>query len=679
MITSGYSKRLGFLIFCLAFTLTMCGAAVAAPTNTVHVNLNQSSANQNTVQLNTTSNYINSSKSQKSTGTIKLPDPQVYRNGKSVGTYSTIAAAINAAKSGDTIMLASGATFNEHGLTISKNLDLNVFNGQATINAQGKGQVFFIVGSVTVELDNLIIENGKATDCGAISNVGVLTVKDCTFKDNTATSDGGAISNDGILNVNKSMFTGNTAKSDGGAIYNLPMSFNVTGSTFTGNSANSGGAIYNTGGASNYPVTISSSTFNGNKAFYGGAMYNANDATMTVTGSSFKDNTYGIGGAIFNDGNTLNVTGSTFTDNQANDGAGAIYNSDFSDSTVTRSTFTGNNAGGGGGAIMNNGNLTVISSNLISNNVTGSNGEGGAIFNVGNAIIQFNRIVDNTASLGNDIYNFDSGKMNATLNWWGYNSQSNIAKQIVNQGVSLTYNPWIILTIQANPVNAIVGGHSIINAALVFNSNSVYYTATGMVPYTGSANFKTSNGIIKYSYFSNGVSGSTLTDLTTAGVVTVSTTVDHQTVSKKIYVTGATISQLINSAAYVKNYYESHGVLPASVIISGQKITMPQLLGLLITATININNHNLNPLSVLTINPESNPSGNYTTGNIYKLAYLKIAQTIKYYISTNDKAPDNATSSLGLIPFSKLVYIYSKIINYYGLNEELPNYVSIAK
>jgi len=577
----------------------MCGAAVAAPTNTTHVNLNQSSANQNTVQLNTTSNYINSSKSQKSTGTIKLPDPQIYRNGKSVGTYSTIAAAINAAKSGDTIMLASGATFNEHGLTIGKNLDFNVFNnGQATINAQGKGQVFFIMGGIVVKLQNLIIENGKATDGGAISNVGALTVKDCTFKDNTATSDGGAISNDGTLNINKSMFTGNTATSDGGAIYNLPMSFNVTGTTFTSNSANSGGAI---------------------------------------------------------------------------------YNSDFSALTVTRSTFTGNNAGGGGGAIMNNGNLTVTSSTLTSNIVTSSNGEGGVIFNVGNATIQFNRIVDNNASQGNDIYNFDSGKMNATLNWWGYNSQSNIAKQIVNKGVSLTYNPWIILTIQANPVNAIVGGHSIINAALVFTSNSVYYTATGVVPYTGSANFKTSNGIIKYSYFSNGVSGSTLTDLTTAEVVTVSTTVDHQTVSKKVYVTGATISQLISSAAYVKNYYESHSVLPTSVTISGQKITMPQLLALLITATININNGNLNPLPVLTVNPASNPSGNYTNGNIYKSAYLKIAQTIKDYISTNDKAPNNLKSSLGLITFSKLVYIYSKIINYYGLNKELPNYVSIGK
>ena len=400
---------------------------------------------------------------------------------------------------------------------------------------------------------------------------------------------------------------------------------------------------------------------------------------MTVTDSNFKDNTHGgVGGAIFNNGITLNVKGSNFTGNQANYGAGAIYNSDFSALTVTSSNFTGNTAGGGGGAIMNNGNLTLSSSTLISNTITGSNGEGGAIFNVGNAAVHFNRIVDNSASQGNDIYNFDSGKMNATLNWWGYNSQINIANQIDNKGVSLTYNPWIVLSIQANPVNAIVGGHPIINAALLFASNSEYYPATGIVPYTGSANFKTTKGTIKNSNFSNGVSGSTLTDLTTAEVVTVFTTVDHQTVSKKVYVTGATISQLISSAAYVKNYYELHGVLPSHITIFGQTITMPQFLTLLVTGTLNIKNGNLNPLPVLTVNPASNPSGNFTTGKIYKSEYLSIAQTIKNYISANGKVPNNATTSLGTIPFSKLVYSYSKIINYYGVNKELPNYVSAA-
>jgi predicted outer membrane repeat protein len=529
--TSKYAKRLGFLVFCLAFALTMCGAAAASSTNTTHIILNQSTTKLTTTQLNTSSSDINSSKTQKSTGATILPDPQVYRNGKSVGTYSTIAAAIKAAKSGDTIMLADGATFDEHGLTISKNLDFNVFNnGQATINAQGKGQVFYIMGGVFVKLQNLMIENGKADNGGAIYNTmsNGLTIKDCTFNNNTATNSGGAIYNDGALIVTGCTFKGNTAtgaNAVGGAIYNRPFTFNVTGSTFTGNSANyEGGAIFNHGGDVNQPVEISGNTFVGNKAFYGGAIYNDDDSNMTVTNSNFKDNTHnGTGGAIYNNGNNLKITGSTFTGNQADDGAGAIYNSDFSALTVTRSTFTNNNAGGGGGAIMNNGNLTVTSSTLYNNSVAGTNGEGGAIFNVGNAKIHFNRIVGNTASQGNAIYNFDSGKMNAILNWWGSNSQSKVAKQIVNKGVSLTYNPWIILTISANPTTVIVGGTSTITADFLHDSNGVYHNpAGGVVPYTGYANFKTTKGTITNVKYVNGKATSKLTNLTTPGVANIS-------------------------------------------------------------------------------------------------------------------------------------------------------------
>jgi methionine-rich copper-binding protein CopC len=48
MIDYKYSKGLGFLFFCLAFTLTMCGAVSAAPTNTTHDNLQLTTANPTT-------------------------------------------------------------------------------------------------------------------------------------------------------------------------------------------------------------------------------------------------------------------------------------------------------------------------------------------------------------------------------------------------------------------------------------------------------------------------------------------------------------------------------------------------------------------------------------------------------------------------------------------------------
>ena len=139
-----------------------------------------------------------------------------------------------------------------------------------------------------------------------------------------------------------------------------------------------------------------------------------------------------------------------------------------------------------------------------------------------------------------------------------------------------------------------------------------------------------------------------------------------------------TISQLEAASLYVKNYYESHNILPVNVKIAGQLINMPQFLQLLVTGTLNIKNGNLNPLNAVTVNPAPSPSGIFGAGNLFKSEYLNVARNIKNFINNNGRAPNFATTSLGNIRFSKLVYMYSKIVNFYGLNNRLPNYVSIA-
>ncbi len=116
------------------------------------------------------------------------------------------------------------------------------YGGTATIDAQGNGPIFTIENGVTVTLQNLILENGKANNVvntafgGAIENEcenGLLTVKNCTFEDNTANSSGcgygGAIdSSEGSLNVYDSTFISNTATTNGGAIYATGWLYTVT-------------------------------------------------------------------------------------------------------------------------------------------------------------------------------------------------------------------------------------------------------------------------------------------------------------------------------------------------------------------------------------------------------------------------------------------------------------------
>ena len=76
MVNSKYCKNLGFLVFCLGFMFMMCGAATAASTTTTHTNISQASPNHTSNQLTATSQI------QKSN--LKLPDPQIYRNGVAV-------------------------------------------------------------------------------------------------------------------------------------------------------------------------------------------------------------------------------------------------------------------------------------------------------------------------------------------------------------------------------------------------------------------------------------------------------------------------------------------------------------------------------------------------------------------------------------------------------------------
>ena len=58
----------------------------------------------------------------------------------------------------------------------------------------------------------------------------------------------------------------------------------------------------------------------------------------------------------------------------------------------------------------------------------------------------------------------------------------------------------------------------------------------GSVPYSSYANFKTNEGTIKNTSFTNGKATSLLTHLTTPGLATVSSTVDGKTITTTVLI-----------------------------------------------------------------------------------------------------------------------------------------------
>jgi len=104
---------------------------------------------------------------------------------------------------------------------------------------------------------------------------------------------------------------------------------------------------------------------------------------------------------------------------------------------------------------------------------------------------------------------------------------------------------------------------------------------------------------------------------------------------------------------------------------------MAQFLYLLCKATVNTNAGNLSPVSVGSVGSPPAPSGWYRHGRLYRSSYVQVARNIISFIDSRGRAPNYARTNLGRIPFQRLVYMYSKIIRFYGKYNRLPRYVTI--
>lgn len=144
--------------------------------------------------------------------------------------------------------------------------------------------------------------------------------------------------------------------------------------------------------------------------------------------------------------------------------------------------------------------------------------------------------------------------------------------------------------------------------------------------------------------------------------------------------TVVTLTQLKSAAASVSKYYTSHSKrLPSSVKINGKSYSMSQFLYLLVTATVNVNSKNLNPITVKTVNKAPSPSGTIRSGTIVKSRYITYAKNIRNYINSKGRAPNYATTSLGKMQIKYMVYMYSKIVNHYVSYKKLPNNVYVSR
>ncbi|HJI97978.1 MAG TPA: Ig-like domain repeat protein [Methanobrevibacter smithii] len=405
------------------------------------------------------------------------------------------------------------------GVAINKDI---VIDGKGhTIDAKNLGRIFSIGEGFAVTLTNATLINGKAVEGGAIYNDGSLTLSDVKLSDNAADGYGGAVFNNGELVVSDSVFDSNdivnrgSASVDygGAAIYNwYDGILTVSGSNFTNNIKNykNGdrlvGAVATIGDA-----TISDSYFVNNSGRWGGAisasgyLIAGDDVnTLTVSGSTFKENGGLYGAGIFVAGSDFTVSDCVFDKNTAfgkgnmtpnnNNGAAIVVTDTGKDITgaITGSNFTNNKAQYGGAIYICEGNI-AISDSLFENN---SGRWGGALSVMGgesssatNFIdIDGTKFVNNSAlyggamfvwgsnySISNSVFDNNSafGKGNMTPN------NNNGGALVVTQG-NIPISGTIINSNFTNN-KAQYGGAAWINEGTVDISNSNFINNTATV------------------------------------------------------------------------------------------------------------------------------------------------------------------------------------------------------
>ncbi len=320
-------------------------------------------------------------------------------------TYLTIQSALDQANC-ETINLA-GVSYQEN-LVVARSVLIQGEGHTSTLVDGGEvGSVFTIEGAVDVSLIGITILNGQSEVGAGIYNIGGnLTIRDSAIVSNSVPFvSGGDLVGGGIhnaanstVNIVNTMMGFNNGFYGGGGLNNLGLA-TISDSMFLDNSAMTGGGLKNDG-----TMIIARSLFTQNGATDGGGI--SNSGTLTVTESIIESNQGGRdGGGVLNYGQ-LAVVNSTIRENSANVELGGGMKNWGGFITIHGTTLSGNSANADGGGIYNGGaGIMVITNSTISGNLAGRNG--GGLFNGVSGIFDLKSvtIANNEALDGNSIFN----------------------------------------------------------------------------------------------------------------------------------------------------------------------------------------------------------------------------------------------------------------------------------
>jgi putative cofactor-binding repeat protein len=308
--------------------------------------------------------------------------------------YPSIQQAIDAAASGDTVLVAPG-TYPENIDYRGKDLRITGEQGpQLTIidgGSRGSVVAFRSGEGAAAVLEGFTIRNGSGSDAdyrgytikagGGVLCIGSSpTIQDnVIFDNNTENYGGGLYCSEGSAPlIVRNTFQSNSiyAGGGGGAIASVDSTLIIKDNVI---SDNSGGFSY--GGALlcySSDVTLDGNRIEGNRASTGGGIDAATTALVvvnnTIAGNWITDDDGDGGGGISMSSCSAVIAGNTFTGNTAVGDGGGVVGLDSS-ASIRNNTFTGNHSYPGGVVVLYSGSQSTVEDNVFDGNSAGRVGQ----------------------------------------------------------------------------------------------------------------------------------------------------------------------------------------------------------------------------------------------------------------------------------------------------------------
>lgn len=321
--------------------------------------------------------------------------------------------AINLAAADDQIHFQPGLTGTvtlSTPLSVSRSVQIRG-NGAVTLNGANQNRHFDIASNVDVTLADLVLEDGMASDGGAIFSQGRIRLANLILRNNTATSRGGALFvASGNYVITGCLFESNNSTAEGGAWVDFSTApSQILDSIIAGNFSNGAGGAARI--ASGQPLTIQRTRFQGNIAggtnLTGGAISSQN-SFLTIEDSTFAGNKAVFGGGVyassFNSSTTLRLSRSLLLGNSAEQAGGGLFVFG-GEAFVTNTTIAHNLSPGGAGMALQNtssvtANVTLTNTTIAQNRATD---EGGGISRYsGTLALRASIVAGNTAPTNTD-------------------------------------------------------------------------------------------------------------------------------------------------------------------------------------------------------------------------------------------------------------------------------------